>query len=92
MRKLWIVPGLLILVLIGAPVWKPAAKKWRWFVIATNIFQDTLRRSGLVSGQIGNTADGAGRDLSELPRVRQIYGDYLRYSGCSKGDLERLAS
>src|SRR6185369_814325 len=38
---------------LSLPLWKPTAKRhFKWFVIATNIYQDTLRRAHLRSDQI----------------------------------------
>src|SRR5215472_7167102 len=72
------------LVLAGYPVWKPAAKRIKWFVILTNIAQDSVRRMRIRSDQIGQSAGLARSDSilpAELARIRKIYGTYLRYAG-----------
>jgi SAM-dependent methyltransferase len=77
--------ALLVLVL-AYPLWKPAAKRVKWFVILTNIGQDSLRRFGLRSGQIGQSSSlsSLSRDESGLPtelaRIQGIYRQYLRYA------------
>ena len=43
---------LLCVAAVTVPVWKPAAKRFKWFVVATNIYQDTLRRTGIRRDQI----------------------------------------
>src|SRR4030095_3598231 len=87
MRKKLLI-GLIFVAVIGAsyPIWKPFAKRNKWFVIATNIGLDSLRRYGFSSEQIGQNA---ARSLpeSQIPadvkKIQGIYGQYLRYSGWS---------
>src|SRR5690242_9620734 len=48
---------LIIAGLATADVWKPFAKRHvKWLVIATNIYQNTLRRAHIRSDQIGGSA------------------------------------
>jgi SAM-dependent methyltransferase len=74
----------LALGVFSYPLWKPFAKRQKWFVIATNIGMDSLRRVGWQSGQIGQPAvmnppeSGLAREVS---RTREIYANYLRYAG-----------
>jgi SAM-dependent methyltransferase len=71
-------------VLLSYPVWRPIAKRHSWFVIATNIGADSLRRIGWTSGQIGQAAvpdpprSGLARDIA---RTRGIYQTYLSHAG-----------
>jgi SAM-dependent methyltransferase len=83
-----VLTGLLSITLIGVsyPVWKPFAKRNKWFVIATNIGLDSLRRYGFSSEQIGQNA-ALSLPESQIPadvkKIQGIYGQYLRYSGWS---------
>jgi len=67
---------------VTLPLWKPAAKRFKYFVVATNIYQDTLRRSGLMHGQIGQPDFGALPDTA-LPdyinRIDSTFADYQKY-------------
>jgi SAM-dependent methyltransferase len=71
-------------VLFSYPAWKPLAKRHSWFLIATNIGADSLRRIGWISGQIGQAAvlnppeSGLERDVA---KTRGIYQSYLCYAG-----------
>jgi len=76
---------ILMLILVAAvtlPVWKPAAKRFKWFVVATNVYQDTLRRAGLRVDQISQPDYGALPDR-ELPaylrRINTTFADYQKY-------------
>ena len=84
-KKLAIVLAIALLTsAVTLPLWKPAMKRFRWFVIATNIYQDALRRTGLNRAQIGQPDFSALPD-SALPayldrinatfRAYQTYGD-----------------
>src|SRR5690348_7512100 len=75
---------LLALVLLGAayPLWKPLVRTNRWFVIASNITFDSMRRLGLRSDQIDQTVFAAPPDSEIAPqiaRMRSVYDQYLRY-------------
>ena len=64
------------------PLWKPAAKRFKYFVVATNVYQDFLRRSGLRRDQISQP-DYAALPQSEVPaylhRINSTFGDYRKY-------------
>jgi SAM-dependent methyltransferase len=81
MKKRWIALAALILLLASSAAWKPAARRWKWFLIASNIYSDTLRRTHLTSSQIGGNTGGARRDLLEPTRVLETYQNYLKNSG-----------
>ena len=72
------------------PAWKPAAKRVRWVVIASNLCNDTLRRVGLRSDQIGQP-DYADLSLSEVPkylaRIDATIAGYEKYGGLSPAVL-----
>ena len=72
------------------PMWKPAAKRIRWVVIASNVCNDALRRVGMRSDQIGQP-DYAGLPLSEVPaymaRVNRTVAGYEKYGGLSPAVL-----
>jgi SAM-dependent methyltransferase len=83
-----------VLLLVAAaatlPVWKPYAKRLKWFVVATNVGQDVARRTGLRTDQISQP-DYAAIPDSELPayvdRINSTFETYLRYG---RLDAERL--
>lgn len=83
-KKLLALAAVPALILFSYPLWKPFAKRQEWFVIATNIGMDSLRRAGWQSRQIGQPAvmnppeSGLAR---EVTRTREIYANYLRYAG-----------
>jgi len=64
------------------PLWKPAAKRFKYFVVATNVYQDFLRRSGLRRDQISQP-DYAALPESEIPaylhRINSTFADYQKY-------------
>ena len=79
--------ALTVLVLISVaaltlPIWKPAAKRFKYFVVATNVYQDFLRRSGLRRDQISQP-DYAALPDSEIPaylhRINSTFADYQKY-------------
>jgi len=83
----------LIAVLAAAltlPLWKPAAKRVRWVIIASNLCNDTLRRVGMRTDQIGQP-DYAALPLSEIPtylgRINQTVAGYEKYGGLSPAEL-----
>ena len=82
-----------VVILVAAvtlPLWKPAAKRIRWVVIASNIGHDALRRAGIRSDQIGQ-ADFAALPLSEVPgyiaRVNGTVAAYEKYGGLTPAAL-----
>src|SRR2546426_10816697 len=79
-----LVLGFLVLAGVTVPQWKPVAKRFKWFVISTNIYQDVLRRTHLASGQISHT-DFSAVPASQVPdylqRINSTFEDYLRYGG-----------
>jgi hypothetical protein len=88
-----IVAGLIAVAVaaITLPVWKPVAKRFKYFVVATNVYQDLLRRSGIRRDQISQT-DFASLPDAEIPtylqRINSTFADYQKYGGLT-GD--RLA-
>lgn len=87
MKKLLVVVGVLVLVLFAFPLWKPIAKKSKWFIVATNIYQDALRRMHLKSDQIGGEPV-AGSDLADLRLIDRTFERYLKYSGLTRETLK----
>ncbi len=73
-----------VLALVTLPAWKPVAKRFKYFIVATNVYQDLLRRSGLRRDQISQP-DYAAVDQSEVPayltRINSTFTDYQRYGG-----------
>ncbi|MGH9721164.1 MAG: class I SAM-dependent methyltransferase [Bryobacteraceae bacterium] len=67
------------LAAVSMPVWKPYARRSKWFVVATNIYSDTLRRTGLKKGQFGDNTGGALRNLAEVARIHDVFGNYLKH-------------
>ena len=84
MRKLWIALALLVCLLLSYRVWKPYARKYKWFLVATNIGQDSLRRFGLLKTQIGDNQGGARRDLTEAERAEATFRNYQAYAGVNR--------
>lgn len=86
--KLVVLFGLLTLVIAAAtmPAWKPAAKRFKYFIIATNIYQDLLRRSGIRTDQIGQD-DARVLPDSEIPtylnRINTTFDVYQKYGELS---------
>lgn len=83
----------LVVILAAAltfPLWKPAAKRIRWVVIASNVSHDALRRVGIRSDQIGQP-NFAALPLSEVPpyiaRVSATVAGYEKYGGLSPAAL-----
>ena len=74
---------------ITLPLWKPYAKRWKWFVVSTNVYQDMLRRTGLKQDQIGQGSFE--RPLAEVPaalrRIDDLFTGTLRHAGVSPDDL-----
>ena len=93
--KTWIRIGALVFVVIALvavafPAWKPLVRKSRWYVIASNVGQDSLRRLGWKSDQIDQGATAAPPDSQIAPqiaRMHSVYEKYLRYSGTARADV-----
>lgn len=84
MKKLLVAAACLLAVLVSYPAWKPFAKRHAWFVIATNIGADSLRRIGWVSGQIGHASELSPSESAlarDLARTQEIYWNYRSYAG-----------
>ena len=58
-------------------IWKPIAQRSKWFVVATNMYQDLLRRIHLRADQIGQGAyfTPAGHRFHSKP------GQHFRHAG-----------
>jgi SAM-dependent methyltransferase len=72
------------------PVWKPAAKRVKWFVVATNIYQDALRRTGLRHDQISQPDFASLPDSvlsSYLDRINDTFRNYQTYAGLKGNDF-----
>ena len=86
--RLKLITAVVLLILVAGvlttPVWKPAAKRVKWFVVATNIYQDALRRSGLRHDQISQPDFAALPDAvlsSYLDRINTTFHNYQAYAG-----------
>jgi SAM-dependent methyltransferase len=74
------------------PAWKGLVRQNRFFVIASNIGSDSLRRIRIRSGQIGQetlTSPPTSQIPAQVARMRGVYERYLRYSGLSRADVAR---
>jgi len=87
MKKLLLAAVALALILFASPLWKPIAKKSKWFIVATNIYQDALRRMHLKSDQIGGEPV-VNSDLVDLRQIDQTFERYLKYSGLTRETLK----
>ena len=89
MKKLWVV---LIVLALGAaflPLWKPVAKKFKWFIVATNIYQDALRRSGLSSVQIGFKQErDPAQAAQDLRHINRTFDSYMEHAALTPAALE----
>ena len=89
-KRLLVVVAIVVIAIVSYPLWKNAARRNKWFLIATNVAQDSLRRWGLNSGQIGQDAALKWPE-SEIPghirKVRAIYDQYLHYAGWTPGSV-----
>ena len=84
MKKILVMTISLAALLFSYPAWKPLAKRNSWFVIATNIGADSLRRTGWISGQIGQapvlTPPESGLE-QDIAKTLAIYRSYVSYAG-----------
>ena len=82
---------LLTVAVVALPAWKPVAKRFKWFVVATNVYQDTLRRTGIRHDQISQP-DYAALPESAVPaylqRINTTFADYQRYGGLTPERLQ----
>jgi len=80
----------IILAAVTLPIWKPAAKRFKWFVVATNVYQDALRRTGIRRDQISQP-DFARMPDAALPgylnRIDTTFNDYLKYGSLRAEDV-----
>src|SRR4051794_6361843 len=70
--------------------WKPLVRQNRWFVIASNLGLDSLRRVGLKSGQIGQEVLSNPPESNiapQLAHLQEVYSQLLRHSGLEPGKL-----
>jgi SAM-dependent methyltransferase len=90
-RSLIAVVVVVIAAAITMPAWKPAAKRFKWFVVATNVYQDLLRRSGVRHDQISQPDYSALPDEalpSYIHRINSTFGDYAKYGGLTTDRIE----
>src|SRR4051812_43825329 len=78
--------GLPLLMVMTVPVWKPVAKKSKWFIVGTNIYQDALRRLKVRSDQIGGEPE-ADAQLADLKHINRTFDRYMTYSGLTREAL-----
>ena len=74
----------LFVVAVTYPLWKPAVRHNRWFVIASNLGLDSLRRMGLRSGQIGQEVLSNPPESNiapQLAHLQEVYGLMVQHSG-----------
>ena len=84
MKRRTLIVLLALAAILAYPMWKPFAKRNRWFVVATNLGLDSLRRYGLSSRQIGQSATPSLSDAKiqlEIRNANNIYQRYLRFAG-----------
>lgn len=71
---------------------KALVYRYKWGIVAANVCQDMLRRSGVVSGQIGNpyTRPRGGGDLVHaVNAVNHTFDNYRQYGALSRQRLKR---
>src|SRR5689334_2614698 len=80
---------LLLAAFATANTWKPIAKRQsKWVVVATNLYQNLLRRTHLRTDQIGQVeARGADDAERALEAIDHTFDGYLRHSGLTAADL-----
>lgn len=86
MKKILSLLAALAVLVATSSVWKPTAKKLKWFVVATNIYQDAVRRFRLSPRQIGQPAAAAGNDEDlrrDLKRINETFDGYRDRIGSS---------
>lgn len=89
-NSLRVAPVVITVAVPTLPLWKPAAKRIRWVVIASNISHDALRRVGIGSDQVGQLNFDA-LPLSEVPaylaRINATVAGYEKYGGLNPAAL-----
>jgi SAM-dependent methyltransferase len=84
-KRLLAAVGLLfVTAALALPVWKPYAKHFKWFVVATNVYQDVLRRTGLRKDQISQPDYAAIPDSevsTYIDRINSTFDGYVSYGG-----------
>jgi SAM-dependent methyltransferase len=82
--------SVLLVAGLSIPLWKPLVYRFKWGVVAANAYQDLLRRTGFVSGQIGNPYTSA-RDDSDIPpalnAINHTFENYAQYAHLSPESL-----
>jgi len=78
--------GACLLALSAAtlPVWKPVAKHWKYFLVATNVYQELLRRAHLVSTQVDEpytSAKDESQIAADLQAIDSTFAMYQQYLG-----------
>jgi SAM-dependent methyltransferase len=94
LRRLFVAAFTFVVIVIIAGstvgIWKPIAKRSKWFIVATNVYQDLLRQTHLRADQIGQ-GEGPRRTAADVPRaiaaIEKTFDGYLRYSGLSADSL-----
>src|SRR5438128_11851629 len=89
-RTLWTSIACIAIILFSYPLWKNYAKRNKWVVIAANVGQDSLRRYGFKSGQIGQDKAitiAKSQISAQVEKIRSIYAQYLYYAGWSRADV-----
>jgi hypothetical protein len=83
LKKIVAVGALLLVIVLTMPWWKPAAKRFKWVVIAANVYHETLRRAHLRSDQVSQP-DYSGLPLSDIPvylgRIDTTFAAYQKYA------------
>ena len=70
---------------------KALVYRHKWGVVAANVYQDLLRRSGIVSGQIGNPYTqprGSGDLVHAVNAVNHTFDSYRHYAGLTPQRLK----
>jgi SAM-dependent methyltransferase len=90
MKDLAAAASLLLVLGLTIPLWKPLVYRFKWGVVAANAYQDLLRRSGIVSGQIGNPYTSVRQD-SDIPAalraINHTFDNYAQYARLSPETL-----
>jgi hypothetical protein len=86
-KRISVMAGAAALCLLAFPLWKPIAKKSKWFIVGTNIYQDGLRRLHLKSDQIGGEPV-INSELADLKHINRTFERYLKYSGLTRETLK----
>ncbi|HJZ96993.1 MAG TPA: methyltransferase domain-containing protein [Candidatus Solibacter sp.] len=82
-KKLLVIVALVVVCAATFPIWKTYARGNKWYLIATNVGHDSLRRWGFNSRQIGQheTLAWPESDIpAHLTKTAAIYQQYLHYA------------